>query len=599
MKKISLFIIPILILCFILAACNGNNKPSEETTGEPENPAEISEKAMDNFLAKLSEGTYTMDAPDYCKISVQPDEVIFDYADNMYDDFAVVSINNESFQGFLTGSQMSDATFLGEGRAFEVAAVRLPTALLSEEVSQGNIYNLFYNTEEDPLKFVSYEAATKQIIGGFAGYGAMQLGRVQDVYLVLDGVDVNTAHFQAEVTDDEAGGIVYDDIDITVTFGNAEGNEIAEKWMNNPVYPEGLTEWPDGEIMILDSIFLPGYGLAAVPFPTFRTYAFKMDQENFYMTGEVNIRDSRATEDDMKAYAAELINQGFAEVQETQEDGTTKTWYRRILREEAQCYSSINLEYDNGVTMVAKKYYEFPVYDGLEDINKVIVEHGYLPMTETDVITSWHGDDAAYDMTEGWNYFYLFDMALYVSIDYTDYDALIEYLNQYIADLEANGFKPVYTDDPDNADYYESPNGAQDFRYHEEPDGTVTLLFKSERYITPAEVDETVRNAGFPGIMFEDYIEAYDRVMFQKVQFGMDYKFYYMVIKTYESREAAETFLNNYEAALNEAGFDRASPSEVEFDADVILYNESTNQLVGIKMYDGDNPMVYMSFVNR
>ena len=108
MKKISLFIIPILILCFILAACNGNNKPTEENTGEPENPAEISEKAMDSFLAKLSEGNYTMDAPEYCKISVQPDEVIFDYADNMYDDFAVVSIDNESFQGFLTGSQMSE-----------------------------------------------------------------------------------------------------------------------------------------------------------------------------------------------------------------------------------------------------------------------------------------------------------------------------------------------------------------------------------------------------------------------------------------------------------------------------------------------------------
>jgi len=58
MKGIKYLIIPALILCFILASCSENNKQTETTdlsnaaTDEAQNPAEISEKAMENFIAK-------------------------------------------------------------------------------------------------------------------------------------------------------------------------------------------------------------------------------------------------------------------------------------------------------------------------------------------------------------------------------------------------------------------------------------------------------------------------------------------------------------------------------------------------------------------
>ena len=69
------------------------------------------------------------------------------------------------------------------------------------------------------------------------------------------------------------------DVDILITFGEAESDPRAEAWMKDPdrAYPEARTEWGTDEIH-LNAVFLPGYGLTAVPFPDFATYAFTLDE---------------------------------------------------------------------------------------------------------------------------------------------------------------------------------------------------------------------------------------------------------------------------------------------------------------------------------
>ena len=162
----------ICVLSLLLSGCSGNTAPetNTETPQSEMSNAEISEQAMDNFLAKLSEGNYTMDAPGFLKTQVQSKDLItFDYQDDLHEDFVVMSVNNESFQGYPDGDKLNEVTFIGEGNALTAAENRLPNQW-NGGMAQGNIYNLFYNDQEEPLTFVSYEDIVKDTMKSFVGY---------------------------------------------------------------------------------------------------------------------------------------------------------------------------------------------------------------------------------------------------------------------------------------------------------------------------------------------------------------------------------------------------------------------------------------------
>lgn len=77
MKTIRLLFVPMLLTALVLTACGGNAQPvtsavpvestSESALETTEGPsgAELSEQAMDNFLKKLDEGNYTIDAENF------------------------------------------------------------------------------------------------------------------------------------------------------------------------------------------------------------------------------------------------------------------------------------------------------------------------------------------------------------------------------------------------------------------------------------------------------------------------------------------------------------------------------------------------------
>ncbi len=596
--KLKSLIIP-LSLCFFLTSCKGGEAAAVESnssetaqTAQPAqteavsetsaSAAEISEKAMDNFLNKVDQGNYTINDGKFLKTTVySKDQVYFEYTDDIYNDFTVMSVNNETFQAYLKDGGLSDVTFVGEGQAVDAAKSRLLNYWTDEEVSQGNIYNLFYNSTEEPLTFVSYEDTVKRSLLSFAGYGTNALRLMHEVYMVMDNEDPSVVHLKAAVDADQVARIFYDDIDVTVTFGDAQSNAESDAWMSSPVYPNGRSGWTEEDIFVFNSVFLPGYGEAAIPFTPFASYALSIDEENFMMNDEVSIRDSHASSEDMADYIELLKQSGFNEVKETAEDGAEKTYYRRILREDYKCYSSIELEYDDGINMKARKYYDFPSYDNLDDINKVIESLGYTALPDSANFKSVSAVDIANEATESWLYFFTYDSVLYVYIDFDNHDEMVSYLKDYEESLMNADFYPVYVSEEEEPDRYESENEFSSFRYLLEDD-TVTLMFKAEKYISADEAAVLIRDGGFPEMKLTDYITCRNLKQFAKVQYNVDYKTYLIISKTFETVKEAEDFLTDYESSLNAQGFDRVSPAEAGTNKQIAIYNEEKDMLVGV-----------------
>jgi hypothetical protein len=587
MNNMKKWLVAMVLLCLCLTGCTGTKPSGSESELSP---AEISEQAMDNFLVKLKEEKYSVQSQDYLKINVfSKDLVWFDYADNdLYTDFAVMSVNDETFQGFIDGDELASITFLGEGSAVETANSRLPGCLASEEVSQGNIYNLFYNQTDEPLTFLSRDELVKRFLLNYAGYGETAIRLMEDVYLEMNDIDPTEVHFKAVVNDDPVARLSFEDIDVAIKFGEAEDNSLASAWMKAPVYPEARSDWNSSDLFIMNSVFMPGYGNSVAPFPAFASYAMKMD-DNYMDTDEVRIRDSHATEANLNEYIEVLKKEGFSEVKVTDAEGNEKTVYRKLLRKAYKCYTEVEAGYDDGVNLTMRKYYDSPVYNDLAGINEFIKQFGYLPLPESDNITSVRGRDDANQQTESWLYFFKYNTVLYVDIAFEDQDKMVEYLNNYEQSLKDAGFEPVYEGGSDEPSYIELPENGANFRYLMGDNGTVSLLFKDEKTLSAEETEKLISEAGFPTIDLNDPITCRTMDEYMKVQYNLDYKLYLAFDQTFATMEEAENWLNAYEAKLNEAGFERVNPSEVGSRKENALYNEEKNMVVGIDVTEQEN----------
>ncbi|MBR3360801.1 MAG: hypothetical protein IKG39_05655 [Lachnospiraceae bacterium] len=612
MKSIKYLVIPVIVLCLLLTACKGKT---------PSDAADTSEQAMENFLRKLDEGNYTMNVEGYLKTTAYSrDLVYFDYAEEHYNDLTVMSVNNETFQAVLRDDGLENVRFVMEGQAIDAAKEKLVSAWV--DLSQGNIYNFFYNSQEEPLKFVSYDDMLKDNVRALVGNPETSLRLMHEVYLVLDKEDPSVVHIQAEVDDDVVARMSYDDIDIVITFGEAQDNEVSEAWMKDPTYPAARTGWTEEDYFIFNSVFLSGADEEVIPFPTFASYAMTNDGKDFYLTEEVKIRDSHASEANVKDYVAALLADGFKETKEKAEDGTEETWYRRLLREEYQCYTSVKVDYDDGMNLLAKKYYDFPIYEDLSSANEVIKANGFPELPASDKISAVRATDRASEAIESWLYFFDYDTVLYVDIPFEDENEIRSYLNDYNEVLlnanfhsttEDEGEEEVVNlmqlaDKPVNLkgqlgleadEIMESANGLENFRYHFD-DGKVTLLFKAQHYISAEEAAQLIVAAGFPAVTFknDDTFSSRDLKKFEKAMYGKDVKAFVTANQVFADTTEAEAFLNQLEASLNAAGFDRANPSVVGTLKQIAIVNEEAGMLVGIDLIEqaDGTAAVYLDF---
>ncbi|MCR5174574.1 MAG: hypothetical protein K6C09_08125 [Oscillospiraceae bacterium] len=560
-----------------------------EPEPEPENPAVISERAMDNFLAKLAAGGYVMDAEGYLRTDAFSDDlVVFDYADDESNkDFAVWSYDNEVFQGFLKSDGIRDISFLTEGTALETAEIKLPTHWLSPEVSDGNIYNVFYNDTEDPLKFVSYDNGVKDQIRSFAGYSQTAMRYMHEVYLTFDQEDPTVAHVQCQVDDDEVARYYFDDIDISITFGGARSDERVEAWMEDPVYPEVRTEWLYGDYFMFNSVFMSGMEDPLIPFPPFASYAMMLNDETFAFDDKITLRDSHASQEDTDAYITLLKEAGYEETET--EDGVC---YRRLLRDETKCYASVSVGYDNGINVEVTKYYEFPTFEGLDAVNEQIAPFGFSALPDTGVLVNHTGVDTRYEATESWMYFFDYDIVLYVYASYGDPEAAEEYLNAYAEELTKNGFVPRYVNGEEGGeiDYWQSPDARASFRYHFEDDGeTVILLFKSEKGLSADEANAILKEEGFPELDADAYENGRDLKKFEQVRSGSDLKASLSLTIELPSSAETEAYLEEYIAALEDLGFYRVPGTMVKSMKPIGYINEEKGLGVAFEYYPSED----------
>ena len=569
-------------------------EPEAEPT--PEEIAEISERAMNNFLAKILAGNYVMEDEGVIKTSaVSDDMVIFDYADDdLYRDFAVMSLNNEVFQCFLEDDGIRNVSFLTEGTALETASVRLPSHWLDEEVSEGNIYNLFYNDTEDPMKFVSYDANVQDQLRSAVGYGQIALNYMHEVYLILDQEDPTVAHITCEVDDDEVARYYFDNIDMVITFGGAESDARVEAWLNDPVYPDARTEWEYGDYFMFNSVFLTGMEEPLIPFPANASYAMQLNDETFYMDDEIVVRDPHGKQEDVDSYIEILKAAGFVETDS--EDGTC---YRRLLRDETKCYASAYVQYDDGLNIEVVKYYDFPTYEGMDAINGVVTAAGYPALSATEAVTDLTATDTRFEQTESWLYFYDYNTVLYVYGKYADYDELQAYLDAYAEELLQNGFTANRVDPDDEEseiNYYVSADGSSSFRYHFESDEDVILLFKSEKCLTADEGNALLTSAGFPAVDASAWTTGRDHKAFYKTMYGIDLTSAVTCTLHFANPEEAEAYLDVYVGQLEEDGFYHEPPV---YSRKTIGYNNEEKGLgVAFDYYpeDGDGSGIYFEF---
>ena len=596
MKKLIIILISVLLIVVLATsfiACNKQNNsdvPQEDTPADhPDSgehgdesdrtPAEISESAMNNFLNKVQNGNYTIETKDYLTISVHSQNlIIIDYADKT--DFAYMTASGDTFRGVLTEDGVTDIEYIINSNALVAAKDRLLACWI--DIADGNIWNVFYNNLQKPLEFSSNDLNIKNSLMNFAQVGPMVIGSMQNVLLVLDAENPTVAHIKASF--EEGSGA--QDIDIKVTFGSSFSDARAESWMNNPVYPEIREAWTSSDIFAFNSIFLAGYGEKAVPFVEGGSYAMTVTFE--VAAEKAEVRDVHATEKVYNDYLAILQSKGFVKDEET---GA----YRLLLREEYNAYSSLSVTYgDNGLYILAKRYYDNPHYEGLTDVNAVLEAHGFDELATNEKIATITAVDGCKQRNEGLWYFFNYDLDFDILVEFDGAEAIEEYVEAYIGVLESKGFEAYYIDDA--LDRYGTANSSKLFRYRVEG-SALRLLFRSEKFVTAEEVKERVEGAGFPEIDLSAYFSARDITKYRTFMDAANDANFLTLTLLFESAEDAETWLEGYITAkiIDELALLPINPRSVGSQKQ----NGYGDEEMGIAIcfdYDSNSAMVYIDF---
>lgn len=577
--KINKLLISILVmsLVFLLAGCEFKTRPETEP-GEAD-----AEVAMENFLDKIADCNYIIETKDYAKISVcSPDAVYVDYSYRHYQDFAILTLDNKTYRVNLEEREVDSVYYYGEDCAIDTVGDSLLHQLLNYEVTGGNIWNIFYNVEGNNLQFVSYSEAMQELLIKIAGIGPMAVSRMQEIYLTLNAENPTEAHLTMSFSE---GYTPLDDIDVRIKFGLAGNDWRYKEWLEdeNRMMPAAITEWDGNHETVLETVFFHGYGLKAVPFTTFATYAFTMDFANFVYSEQVVIRDANATLDAMNEYIALLKEKGF---EEKVVDG--ETCYLLPLRAETHCYSAIYLEYNDGVDMLAEKYYDEPIYEAFDEANAKVQEKGFIPMTEPTDFEFMYAVDKHDAEIEGYLFLFDYDLMLYEFYAYDNEDDVIDYLDAYIELLLDAGFNPIIDNfaEGTGVSYYQlkTPTSSISFRYHFNGDGTVIFLYKSEKYIDPVEVNELLASKNFPTLNGGQIQNSRDITQFHYYEFGNTYEQVLTVTVQFETEAEAIAFLDQYaDTALQT--FDISSHAETGIDRQFVVYNEELDIALGFTYY--------------
>ncbi|MBQ5961288.1 MAG: hypothetical protein IJL53_11635 [Firmicutes bacterium] len=626
-KKTTKTLSLMLCICLLLVCCScispdkeadaGSSVPKEESapgessseaSAKPEESSEASsgsdtvpaepdaDTAMSNFVAKLDAGNYVIDHEDSVKTTVFSPERIFFTEDNDSSssiNLGYVTLDNETFLVEL--NDISDVEFVAPGNAIEALGSILPNDWYA--YSGENMFNLFYNNVDNPLEFTSNDEAVKLTLLRLGGYSEQAVSVMEEVHMLLDAEDPSSVRFTAVMG--QYGMIKYDDLDVTLQFGVGENDPRIDKWFANPIYPPTRTAWTWNDVADLDLVFERGYGEDAVPFPEFASYALIFDPHAYEQQTIVRIMDAHGTEADLEAYKAALLAKGYEAVEATFSDGSTDTVYRLLLREAYHSYAELYPYYDNGFVLEGGLYYDNPVYEGLPAISDAVAKNGFPELAETDLFKEWKATDTAASRSEGWAYFFDYDLLISMTLEYDEENEAdaVAYFEEYSDRLAEAGFHSEYVPE-EIGGKYESSNDFTSFRYAFNEDGTVSVEFKKEKSLTPDEVKALLAEHGIPVADIHGDIACRDQTRYRYI-IGEFKGIFLFVYQPFDTREEAESFLDDYTAVLDEEGYLPMDPQKLGSQRTFLFFNEDLGKYVAFDLFDdGDGATAAFEFVS-
>ena len=564
---------------------NNENEKKEEDVKDL-SPAEISELAMDNFVKKLQAGNYVCGEPDVMVTNaVSPEQVYIQYPHVDYPTvYGYMTLDGETFGTMIENNIMYEVGFVAKGNALDALGQVLPNYWYN--VTGGNMFELFYNDVDKPLEFTSNDETVKYTVACLAGYSETTLSLMQEVRMVFDSVDPDSVHFTAEM--ESQGMIHYDDLDLTITFGGATGDEHLERWFENPVYPDVRTGWTRDDTAMIGNVFMRDYGSSTVPFPDFASYALLFDSTAYDEFGGIRITDTHATEQDVEDYKAVLLKNGYKEVEEEQDDGSTVTVYRKLLREKYKAYAELYPTYNNGLELVGIPYYDEAHYEGLSEISGAVKEHGFAELDDTDLFSGWSADDQSGSRTEGFAYFFDYDLYLPFILTYSDEAAAREYWDAYLDKLPSLGFEERFVAGEDSREFT-TPEGDKTIGVYFDPygDSTVTVMFKSQALLTAEEVNSILDEAGVVGPGLSGNVGGRDQAKYRYEISGFEGLFI-TATQYFSGSEEAEAFLDSYAEKLEDSGYVMTDPQKLASVRQFMFFNEDNWSYVAFDYYPGD-----------
>ena len=583
----------VLIVCMLFCAfgCNGEKTPEPAPAPDQDlTPAEQAEVAMGNFVKKLEAGNYMITGGQRAVINaVSPDLVMFQYHHD-YDPFRFVfmSLKGETFETELYDSDkaVEEVTFISTDNAIKVNSEMLPNGWI--DYTEGNMFEVFYNNVDNPLEFTTNDEIIKTSLLTMGGYSQFALRCMEEVHILLDKADPDSAHITAVVNDDMVTRIEYDDLDLTIEFGAGKSDDRVDAWLKNPVYPEVRTGWTRDDIDTMELTFFRDYGEKAVPFPKKVSHAMIFDPKAYDQYTGIRLIDPNYTEKDVEDYKAQLVSEGFVEGKGTAFNGEEVTVYRKLLREAYGAYSQLYPRFENGLLVEGRMYYEIPEYEGQTAINEAIQKWGFNAMPSTDLFEGWIARDIFGAQSESWAYFFDYNFYSGFYLTYKDFENAKAYLSSYADSMLNKGFIEGYTPGEDNR-MVTSPNKSVSFRYEFviDSDDTVYVEFKNEKCLTVEEVQALLQKHGLPETDIKGDIQAKNVARYY-YEIGTFQGLRLLCFQPYESTEAAEAYLDKYVPGLEELGYYMVNPQKIGSQRQYTYLNEEIAKYVGFDILPGN-----------
>ena len=593
MKKNRLLAL-ILALCLLIGCCacgapsnggNGNDSGNSSNTNIDDlTPAEISDLAMGNFIKKLRAGNYVAGSADVVlTTAVSPEQIYFQYPHEGYPlTYAYMTLNGETFATLIEDNEIGDIEFVSRDNAIDAVEKVVPNYWIN--VTDSNLFEFFYNDPEKPLHFTSNDEIVKYTLCSLGGYGKLAMDQMQEVHMEFDSADPSNVHFTAEVPDYAL--YTFDDLDLTIKFGEAKGEPHIEEWFKKPVYPKVRTAWTSDDINDMDHVFMRGYGKDTVPFPDFASYAMIFDPKAYDEFTGMCLMDSHATEKNVEDYKKTLLDNGYKEVQEKQDDGSTATVYRKLLRENYRAYAELYPHYDNGFVMEGIMYYDDPSFEGLATMSGEVQRHGFAEFTETDMFEGWNATNMAASRSEGFAYFFDYDLYMPFILNFKDAAAAEAYWDDYSKKLLAMGFEEVYAAG-ENVREFRDPDASKIHRTTFGEDNVI-LEFKSESKLSAEEVNKMVAAYGIPAADLSGNVGGRDQARYRYEISGFQ-GLCVTATQYFENSAKAEAFLDEYTARLEDAGYDRIDPQKLSSPRQFLFLNTDEWKYVGFDYFPGDD----------